>query len=110
MEGVTGVAFDYWAAVYSNGTIWATAQIRSAEVGSSLSTLYAPTQVGAETASVSVPWDMVGSSNSGFWTIGLNRQTLIVNIKYTDVDLSDGSDTWTLDSASANCTVNDYSE
>lgn len=110
LEGVSGVAFDYWAAVYSNGTIWATAQIRDGEVGESLSTLYAPTQVGAETASVHLLWDMVGSSNSGFWTIGLNRQTLIVNIKYTDLDLSDGSDTWTLDSASANCTVNDYSE
>lgn len=114
LENAASIMILYWADVYSNGTIWATAQVNTADFGTSLSSLYAPTQVGAATAVVEpLIYDVAGSSNFGSWAIGLDRQNLILQVKYTDSDVSGGSTSWTLDVSTEGadqCVVNDYSE
>ena len=94
--------------VFSDNSVFAYGDIYGASYQIGASTYYAGSQVGASTAAVRITYDVAGSDNWGWWTISVNRSTLVTSILYTDSDVSGGSDTWTLASSSSNCVLNYY--
>jgi hypothetical protein len=105
LEG-TPISFSYTAHLFANGNIFATAAIRDRASEVSYSSLYSPSQVGAATAEVLLVDDLLGSANSGYWSLSLNRSTLVTTIVYNDVDAQGGTQTWTMDPSK--CVANTY--
>jgi hypothetical protein len=106
LEGASGLTFSYWATIFADGTVWASAEIVDSFTATSGSRIYAANQNGALTASVQLTRDAATPSNGGWWDISVTRQTLVVNIVYRDVDVANGQVAWTLDSSSNGCVVN----
>jgi hypothetical protein len=106
LENVTGLRFNYWATIFADGTVWASAEIVDSFTATSSSRVYAATQNGALDASVELVRDAATPSNGGWWEISVNRQAIVVNIVYHDVDVANGQMTWELDSSSNGCVVN----
>lgn len=108
LENLTDVRFYYYATVFSDGTVWAAAEVTDGVNSASGSNIYAPSQVGASSASVITTFDIVAPTRHGFWNISLDRTSLVVSVVYTDVDVTGGKMAWTLDSSLNICVVNAY--
>jgi len=102
----TPLYFSYDVDLFANGNIFASAAIIDAGGSSSYSNFYAPTQKGAQTASVIVSRDQLGKSNGGWWELSLDRETLVTSIVNHDSDLASGTQTWTM--VSTDCVANTY--
>ena len=105
----TSVNFTYDAMLFSDGSVFVYGGIYTSDQLIGKSTFYDSSQSGATTAAVLLTYDLSGTDNWGYWSISVNRSTLVVTILYTDSNESGGSTTWTLSSSSAtNCVLNSY--
>jgi hypothetical protein len=104
LQGTT-LAFSYTADQFADGNVFATGSVAGASFGTSGSAFYAPTQVGYLTAEVQFVLD-VKNNDGGWWTIQLDRSTLVTVIVYHDVEIDGGTLTWTMQPAQ--CVVNQY--
>jgi hypothetical protein len=69
-------------------------------------TLFSPSQVGYQNAPVIFTFDVYGTATSGYWTLSLNRTTLVTSAVYKDAELATGSMTWTM--TPDKCVLNAY--
>jgi hypothetical protein len=106
LEGTTSLWFSYDAHLFANGTIFASASIRDSLIEAAHANVYAPTQNGALTAAVDVEFDQAVPADGGWWEISLDRATLVATIVYHDVDVTGGTQAWTMQSSA--CVVNAY--
>jgi hypothetical protein len=102
----TSLSFSYNAYLFADQSVFASAAIQDAAIGSSYANFYAPSQNGAQTAAVSLVFDVAGPANGGWWTIRLDRTTLITTIEYKDGDTPNGGAAWTM--APSSCVSNTY--
>ena len=79
----------------SDNSVFVYGGIYGAEMQIGGSKFYDSSQSGASTAAIFIAYDLIGTSNWGYWRISVNRSTLVVTILYTDSDESGGSTTWT---------------
>jgi len=104
--GTTSFTFQYNADQFANGDVFSEGYVAGPSIGTSGSALYAPTQNGYQTANIQFVMDIVSPMDGGWWTIGLNRSTLVTTITYHDVDLTAGTASWTM--LPSQCVVNNY--
>lgn len=102
----TTIYFTYESSVMASGDVWAKGSIYNGAFEVGASTFYAGGQVGAGTAAVLFQADVAGTSNGGYWLMSLDRTTVVTTIVYTDNEVSDGSDSWTMQPSA--CVVNTY--
>lgn len=102
----TSLEFSYSVDQFASGNVFATGWVAGTSFGSSGSAFYAPTQVGYQTAQVLFVLDVYAPADGGFWTITLDRSTLVTVLTYHDVDLDAGALVWTM--APSACVVNAY--
>ncbi len=102
----TNYSFDYWVTVMTDGTVFASAAINRRDFGVSGSRVYAPNENGALNASVTVRFDAAGDPNFGWWQVRLDRESLVIQIDYNDLDLVNDQTTWTLQPNENNCVIN----
>jgi hypothetical protein len=84
----SGVWFDYSGAEMASGDVFVTASIRADAFQVAGTAFYSAQQVGAETAQVSLENDLAGAANAGYWTLSLDRKTLVTTIDYKDADVT----------------------
>lgn len=97
---------SYWARQFSDGFVFSSGSVAGPEVQSSAANFFAPQQNGYDTAAVQMTLDVIGADNYGYWTISLNRATLVTTIVNTDIDVAGGSRSWTM--TPDKCVVNTY--
>ena len=102
----TGLWFSYDAGVLKSGDVLATGSIRNNSAEISKTEFYAATQVGAATAEVLLEYDLLGTANAGYWSIKLDRTTLVTTITNFDADAAGGQNAWTM--TPDKCVVNTY--
>jgi hypothetical protein len=105
LEG-TQLSASYTAHVLVNGTVFASAGVRDAGIGASYANAYAPSQNGARTASVIVSFDATGTASGGYFTVELDRTTLVTVVTYRDTDVAGGFRTWSMQPSA--CVANNY--
>jgi hypothetical protein len=105
LDGTPLQAF-YSVAIEANGTVFASGSVRDASIGASETAVFAPNQNGAATAQVLVSLDALGPANNGYFSIALNRETLVATVVYKDADASGGEDSWTMQPTA--CVSNTY--
>lgn len=106
LDNTAGFQFSYTVDQFANGNVFASGSVASPAAGSSSSAFFAPSQTGFATATVSFILDAAGPSDGGWWTIALDRTSLVVTITYHDVDVDGGTDVWT--EQPSQCVVNHY--
>jgi hypothetical protein len=102
----TNVTAVYNANVLSSGDLFVSATVHGFGFATGASLMYAATQINADTTPVAFVYDLAGPSNKGHWKLSFNRETMIVSVEYTDVDVANGKLTWQL--TTSDCTVGDY--
>lgn len=102
----TSVTAIYNASLFSSGDISVSASVHGTRAENGASRMYAAMQIDAATAPVSFVYDLAGADNSGEWKVWLDRETMIMSVDYTDVDVANGKLTWQL--TPPDCTVGDY--
>ena len=102
----TSLAFSYTADQFANGNVFAAGSVSGGAYGVSGSAFFAPTQVGYLTATVQFVEDVYPPADGGWWTISLDRSTLVTVITYHDVDIDGGMLSWTMQPSA--CVVNSY--
>lgn len=105
IEGTT-IGFAYNAVQFASGAVFAAGSIDSAGIQASAANIFAPQQVGYETAPVILVFDSAGAVNGGWWKLSLNRMSLVVTIEYNDTDVMGGKRSWTM--TPDKCVVNRY--
>lgn len=104
LEG-TAVWFSYSVAEMTTGDIFVSAAIKAdAYKQTSSTSFFSAQQVGAATAAITIQDDQIGDDNAGYWTLQLDRKSLITTIVYKDADL--GEQTWTMQPSA--CVLNAY--
>ena len=102
-----GFEFQYNVDQFADGNVFATGYVAGLAASISGSALYAPTQNGYQTAQIQFVMDVYAPTDGGWWTIGLNRSTLVTTITYHDADIVDsGVMSWTM--LPSQCAVNKY--
>ncbi len=91
----TTIMFTYTARIFSDGSVWAFGDVSDASVSSGNSSFYDSSMVGAADGNVACVLDVAGAANAGWWRISFDRSDYTVTVTYNDVDVTDGSDTWT---------------
>jgi hypothetical protein len=86
----------YDVAIFSNGMVFASAEVSNAAGGSSGSKIYSPLQVGSTTAAVIFTLDAFGAANGGWWRLSLDRATLVHTAAYSDSEMVGGGKTYTM--------------
>lgn len=102
----TAYGVSYTVDQFESGNVFATGSIASPSFGTSGTSFYAPTQAGWATAQVSFVQDDILPSNGGWWTISLDRATLVTFIEYHDFDIDGGLLGWTMQPNQ--CVINTY--
>ena len=104
----TPLYFGYQARLFSSGDLFITGQISTASMDINNSTFYSSTQVGANTGGITLGFDLMGASNGGWWSMSLDRTSLIVTIENHDDDIANSThlNTWTM--TPDKCTVQSY--
>jgi hypothetical protein len=98
---VTGsIRFGYDAFVFSDGSVWAAANVSSTASQASGTASYAPNDGSGTTAPVTVVFDTTGPANGGFWTIAVDRDDEVAELTYTDADSPSGVSSWSIDGCS----------
>lgn len=92
----TVLHFNYSVAVTSAGDVFATGAIEDPLLEVRGTSYYAAAQNGAATARVILTLDEAPPANGGWWTIDLDRGTLVTAIVYHDADVSTGQAAWLL--------------
>lgn len=106
LQNTVGMSFTYNVDQFANGNVFVTANIADAAKSSSFSEYYAPTQNGFATAPINITLDEFAPNDSGWWSVSLDRSTLVVSIVYHDADVAGGGSSWTL--TPDKCVVNSY--
>ncbi len=106
LSGTTGLSFNYHVVQFANGNVFTSGGIGDGAYETNATAIYAPSQVGWDSASVIVQHDSYTPLDGGWWNIKLNRSTLITSIVYNDVDMVPATTTWTM--TSDKCVVNNY--
>lgn len=86
-SSLNGLNVNYSAALLTSGDVFATANIAAAAFQISGTSYYSVDQVGSGNGSVIVTADAVTPNNFGWWSVELNRATLVVTAVYHDTDL-----------------------
>lgn len=102
----TALYFSYSAALMASGDVFAEGSIADGNIEISGSKFYSSQQNGALTAAVLFNDDFVAPYNGGYWSIKLDRGTLVTTIVYSDVDAVGGGSVWTMDPTA--CVANKY--
>lgn len=92
----TLLAFDYDAILMSSNDLFATGKIRSLSVSATDAAYYAPSQNGWLTARVIVNIDVDGTNDAGFFTIDLDRSSLVTVIQYRESGGGPVAEAWTM--------------
>jgi hypothetical protein len=92
----SNVFFTYDAVLFDGGNVFVTASVSDGAFQTEGTGFYAPTQGGAATAAVNFQRDEVGTPNGGFFTLSLDRATLVTTIEYTDNEARGGKLVWTM--------------
>lgn len=102
----TTLYFFYSVDIFKSGDVFASGAISAADARIGNSQFYSAAQNGATTAQVLFTDDLLGTANAGYWSISLNRTTLVTTVVNTDADATNGSNTWTL--TADKCVANSY--
>jgi len=102
----TPLIFEYNAVLMGSGDLFVTGSIRDVLLESSETRIYAPQQNGYATAPVYIGFDVDSTKNGGWFSLALDRPTLIVVIDYLSSDPGVVTQTWTMQPAS--CVHNFY--
>lgn len=102
----TTLFFVYSGVVFKTGDVFAYGGIKASDIEAGASAYFAASQMGAASGPVLFTFDLVGADYSGWWRIEASRSTGVVVITYNDLDLNDGSDTWTM--TPDKCVINRY--
>lgn len=103
----TALGFSYNAVLFGgSGDLFVAASVNSPLNSASDTKFFAPSQVGYATATVSFRFDQDGTADGGWFSLSLDRETLVVHIDYRASDPGDVTDAWTMDPAA--CVHNDY--
>lgn len=97
---------SYSVALMASGDVFVSGSVRNGVIEASSSRFYSGQQVGAETAATLVQFDGVGDATAGYWTLSLDRTTLVSSVVYKDADHAKGGESWSM--TPDKCTVNDY--
>lgn len=93
----TSLGFTYTVVLFSSGDLFVTGSIDSPAIQSSATAFYAPEQNGYATAQVIVGYDVDGTADGGWFTLTLDRSTLVTTIAYREKGSTSTPDsTWTM--------------
>lgn len=92
----TALRFTYNAVLLSSGDLFVTGSVNGALNSATDTKYYAPNQTGYETASVSMRYDQDGTADYGWFSLSLNRGTLVTVIEYHESDPGPVAATWTM--------------
>lgn len=106
LTGTTSMVVLQQIVVFTDGSVFASAQISNGVTNASASALYAPSQAGSLDGGLVIPYDVVAPTAGGFWTVSFDVATRESVVVYDDVDVTDGSDAWTM--PASDCIVNEY--
>lgn len=95
LEGTT-LYLRYHAAQLSSGDVLSTAALSNPTLQASGTSFFSFKQNGFVSAPVSFTFDVEGASNGAYWTISLDRETLVVTARYIDSDLVGGEAFWNM--------------
>ncbi len=105
LEG-TELRFDYSSAILTSGDVFAHGAVMNNLIEIGGTSFYAKDQLGAASAGVLFEFDVSGLPDAGFWSIALDRSTLVTVIDYMDYDLVGVRRTWTMTPEA--CVLNSY--
>lgn len=94
----TQVGFSYNAALLSSGDLIVVGAVDSPLNSASVTRFYTPAQIGYETATVVMRFDIDGTADGGWFRLSLDRSTLITVIDYYETDGGALAATWTMSS------------
>lgn len=100
----TSLWFTYSASLMTSGDVFVVGSINDDYSQASQAKFYSSQQVGAVTAAILITNDQLGAATGGFFTLELNRDTLVTRITYKDAETSDL--TWTMQPS--DCVANEY--
>lgn len=109
LANANSYSFDYTVIQFANGNVMAIGGIRDSSVETQSTSEYVQTQIGWDTAQVVVQHDAYLPIDGGWWSMSLDRSTLITSIVYHDVDITaptPGIISWQL--LSSACIVSTY--
>ena len=92
----TTVYFTYDAALTKGGDVFADGAINDGNFEVSNTQFYSKDQNGATTAMVTLQYDLQGAANAGWFSLELNRSTLVTTIVYHDSDAAGGQTVWSM--------------
>lgn len=102
----TSLSCKYAVDIFNSGDIYASAAIYGAAFQIGDSVFYSKDQVGAATATVIFTYDPDQTANGGFWSISLDRTSLVTTAVLQDPDAPSGQETWSMNPNK--CVVNRY--
>jgi hypothetical protein len=108
LEGLDYTIVSYNAYVFSDGFVFASAEVFNNGSSSTTAKFYAPQQVGWDTASVRVHYDAFGTPDYGFWDLSVNRDTAVLTVTVHDIDLADPGQTRSWIFTPDKCVLNHY--
>lgn len=102
----TTLGFSYSVALMKSGDVFVSGSIRDvvSEIGATK--FFSAQQNGATNAEIFFTNDFATPANGGYWSLKLDRQSLVTTITYFDVDVSGGGAVWTM--AASACVANKY--
>jgi hypothetical protein len=102
----TALGFTYNAVLLSSGDLFVTGSVNNALNSATDTKYYAPSQAGYQTAAVSMRYDQDGTADGGWFSLSLNRASLVTLIEYHQSDAGPVALTWTM--LPAACVHNTY--
>lgn len=102
----TNLDFTYNVVQFANRNVFASGTIRGPVDQTSDATIYAPSQNGYDDASVIIRMDAYAPADAGWWSLSLNRSTLVTTLVYHDDDMPEKTKTWTMQPSK--CVNNTY--
>lgn len=107
LEGTTGLGFQYNAVLFSSGDLFVSGAIMSLVGQASVTRFFAPEQNGFATAQVEVFYDVDATADGGWFTLALDRKTLVTSIGYRETGSTREPDaTWSMPASA--CVYNQY--
>lgn len=100
------IHFTYQLQQMSSGDVFASATIYDMGFQVSSAQFWSLEQEGFDNAPVLMASDLVGAVNGGYWTVGVDRKTLITAVVYKDADVAGGTMAWTM--TADKCVADEY--
>lgn len=102
----SSLQFTYSAVQFANGNMFVSGSVSDGYVQTGNAAMFTSIQNGWVNGALTIQHDMLGPNVGGFWSLSLNRSSLVVSIQYFDSDLVGGSQAWEM--LPSQCVVNTY--